>query len=37
MPGFFTKALVGQHLADVTAMGMTDTPVSTAKRVPPVL
>ena len=36
-PGCLMKALRGQHLAEVTAIGITGAPVSTARRVPPVL
>ena len=32
-PAVLIKALRGQHLAEVTAMGMTGAPVSMAKRV----
>ena len=34
MPGRLTKALRGQHLALVTAMGITGAPHSMARRVP---
>ena len=37
MPGCLTKALRGQHLAEVTAIGITGTPHWMASRVPPVL
>ena len=36
-PGFLMKALRGHTLADVTAIGITGTPVSMASRVPPLL
>jgi len=36
-PGRLMSALRGQHLAEVTAIGMTGAPVATASRVPPVL
>ena len=36
-PGVLTKDLRGQHLAEVTAIGTTGTPVMMARRVAPVL
>ena len=35
MPGVLTKALRGQHLAEVTAIGTTGAPQAMASRVPP--
>jgi hypothetical protein len=35
MPGRLMKALRGQTLAEVTAIGITGAPVATASRVPP--
>ena len=37
IPGRLIKALRGQHLAEVTATGITGAPVSMASRVPPLL
>jgi hypothetical protein len=36
-PGRLISALRGQHLAEVTAIGITGAPVWMARRVPPVL
>ncbi len=37
MPGVLMNALRGQHLAEVTAIGITGAPVAMARRVPPLL